>query len=67
MSEKMEKYAGRRAEMIYQDKNGKLTHRRIHVQSVSRNKVRAFDLNKRAPRVFEVDRILAVVPVDHAV
>jgi len=64
---KIEKYIGRVIEIIYQAKDGQLTQRRISVRSVISGKVRAFDVDKRAPRVFEVDRILSAMPVRGAV
>lgn len=58
----IEKCVGRSVVIIYHDGKGRFTKRRILVQSVSMGKVRAFDFDKRAPRVFDVDRILAVQP-----
>lgn len=57
------KYIGRIVEIIYQDRAGKLSQRRIRVQDVDDGKVRAIDLVKNAPRVFDVDRILSALPV----
>jgi predicted DNA-binding transcriptional regulator YafY len=62
-----EKYLNRVVDIVYQDKKGQFSKRRICVQSISDGKVRAFDVSKRAPRVFEVDRVLAVLPVGRAV
>ena len=56
------KYVGQTIEMIYQDRSGRLTQRRIRVLAVEGGKVRAYDLDKRAPRVFDADRVLAVQP-----
>lgn len=56
------KYIGRIVIIIYQDRNGQLTQRRIRVQAIADGRVRAYDHNKRAPRVFDADRILAVHP-----
>jgi predicted DNA-binding transcriptional regulator YafY len=58
-----EKYIDRVVEIIYQAKDGQFTQRRICVQSINAGKVRAYDLAKNAPRVFDSDRILAVMPV----
>lgn len=57
-----EKYLHRIVTIIYQDRHGQLTQRRIRVQAFDDGRVRAYDLGKRAPRVFDVDRILAVQP-----
>jgi predicted DNA-binding transcriptional regulator YafY len=57
------KYTGQTIEMVYQDRGGRLTQRRIRVRAVRADKVYAFDLNKREPRVFCMERILAIQPV----
>jgi predicted DNA-binding transcriptional regulator YafY len=62
-----EKYLNRVVDIVYQDKKGQFSKRRIRVQSITDGKVRAFDVSKRAPRIFEADRILAIVPVGRAV
>jgi predicted DNA-binding transcriptional regulator YafY len=58
-----EKYVRCIVEIIYQDGKGRITQRRISVRAVVSGKVYAFDVNKREPRVFVADRILAVAPV----
>ena len=60
---KMEKYTGRSVEIIYRDRLGRLTQRRIRVQAVHAGKVKAYDLEKLAPRLFDANRILALMPV----
>ena len=57
-----EKYLHRIVTIIYQDRNDQLTQRRIRVQSIADGRVRAYDLGKQAPRVFDAARILAVQP-----
>jgi predicted DNA-binding transcriptional regulator YafY len=59
----MHKFIGRRVEIIYMAKGGKLTQRTIHVLSVQGGVVRAFCLTSRAPRTFREGGILAVQPV----
>ena len=59
----MLKYTGCVVDMIYMDRNGRFTRRRARVISVQDGVVRAYDVVKRAPRVFVVSRIMAVVPV----
>jgi predicted DNA-binding transcriptional regulator YafY len=54
-----EKYIGRIVEIIYQGKEGQITQRVIRVRRIHDNKVAAYDIQKRAPRVFEISRILA--------
>lgn len=55
----MKKYIGRTVDIIYQDRHGQFSRRRVRVIAVQDNAVRAFDLVKRAPRVFRLDNILA--------
>lgn len=57
------KYVGRTVEIIYQDRAGKLTQRRIVVRSVQGDCVSAYDIVRGAYRVFKVDSILAMQPV----
>ena len=61
------KYVGRTIEIIYQDRSGRLTQRQIRVLAAESGKIRAYDMGKRAPRVFEAERILAAQPVQHHV
>jgi predicted DNA-binding transcriptional regulator YafY len=58
-----EKYIGRIVEIIYEGKDGQITKRAIRVQRIQNNKVAAYDIQKRAPRLFEIARILAAHPV----
>lgn len=58
----MKKYIGRTVEIIYQDQNGKLSQRRIKVESVRDGKLRAFCITSGAPRVFTIANILAAIP-----
>jgi predicted DNA-binding transcriptional regulator YafY len=59
----MNKYIGRVVEIIYLDRLGKVTQRKIEVRAIQGRVVRAYCLQQRAPRVFVIDRILAVAPV----
>ena len=54
----MHKYIGRTVDIIYLDKSGNFTQRRIRVRSVNDGIVRAFCTASGAPRTF-----LAVQPV----
>jgi hypothetical protein len=54
-----EKYVGKVVLVIYQDGKGVITQRTIRVKSIEGGKVRAYDFDKRQPRVFDVARILA--------
>lgn len=59
----MEKYIGRIVEIIYLGRDGRITQRRIEVREVTGEIVKAFCLERRAPRTFQVSCILAVQPV----
>ena len=59
----LDRYAGLDVEIIYQDKSRRISQRKIRIQSVRDGKVRAFDLEQKAPRMFAVEGILAYQPV----
>ncbi|WP_068785362.1 hypothetical protein [Paenibacillus phocaensis] len=59
----VEKYIGQTVEIIYVDRAGKITQRRIEVHDVRGGLVRATCLASRAPRAFRIENILAWVPV----
>ncbi len=59
----LEKHVGKMVEIVYVDRNGRITQRRIHIRSVRRGLVRAFCATSHAPRIFRADNILAVMPV----
>ncbi|WP_239617138.1 WYL domain-containing protein [Cohnella mopanensis] len=58
-----EKYIGQIVQIIYQDAKGKITQRTIRIRKIVDGKVFAYDLEKRAPRPFRMDRILSHFPV----
>jgi predicted DNA-binding transcriptional regulator YafY len=58
-----EKYIGHNVMIIYQDAKGQITQRTIRIRKIADGKVLAYDFDKRAPRPFRIDRILAVHPV----
>jgi predicted DNA-binding transcriptional regulator YafY len=58
-----EKYIGQVVVIIYQDAKGQITKRTIKVRRIVDGKVLAYDFDKRAPRPFRIDRILALQPV----
>ncbi|MCC3373025.1 WYL domain-containing protein [Cohnella sp. REN36] len=62
-----ERYIGRTVEMIYLDRQGQITQRVIQVRQIRDGRVLGWDLDKRAPRSFDVDRILAVRAVPRRV
>lgn len=59
----LSKYTGKVVEIIYMDRAGAITQRRIEIHAVRGNLVRAVCLKSGLPRAFRVDRILAVQPV----
>lgn len=59
----MEKYIGQMVEIIYMDRAGKITQRRIEVHAVRGGLVRATCLKTKSPRAFRIDQILACIPV----
>lgn len=56
----VERYVGRDVEMIYIDRHGRLTQRKVRLLGSSGGLVRGFCYGKRAPRAFKAERILAV-------
>ncbi|MNP79911.1 hypothetical protein D3C76_1778580 [compost metagenome] len=59
----MEKYIGRIVTIIYQDRSGAFTKRRIRVLAVDGNKVKAHCYTAGAPRLFVAERIMAIEAV----
>lgn len=59
----MQKYTGHIIEIIYLGQHGNITQRRIEVHSVTEAIIKAHCMQRNAPRVFRIDRILAVKPV----
>jgi predicted DNA-binding transcriptional regulator YafY len=58
----IEKYVGRTVEIIYLDRKGNISQRKIEVRSIKCGSVKAFCLEHHAPRIFRIKNILAVVP-----
>jgi predicted DNA-binding transcriptional regulator YafY len=59
----MEKYIGRVVEIIYINDSGKITQRKIRVNSIENGIVRAYCFQQRGPRVFKIGNILATYPI----
>ncbi|CAM3500230.1 hypothetical protein [Marinicrinis lubricantis] len=59
----MQKYVGRIIEIIYQDRKGQFTKRRIRVLRIDDVVVKAYCYAGRGPRLFYLDRILAIQPI----
>ncbi|WP_166238252.1 hypothetical protein [Paenibacillus turpanensis] len=56
-------YVGRTVELIYLDKKGAITQRRVQVVAVKDSYLLGFCSQKRGPRSFNFERILAASPV----
>lgn len=56
----MQKYIGNVIEIIYIDRKGRITQRKIEVLAVKDGRVRAKCLQSGAPRVFLEDNILSM-------
>lgn len=52
-----------RIEIVYQDKSGKITQRKIEVHSIYNGQIRATCLTKGLPRLFLYKNILAWQPI----
>ncbi|MGO0062631.1 WYL domain-containing protein [Brevibacillus fluminis] len=50
-------------EIIYLDRHGKTSQRKLRLQSICGNQVKAYCFVRRANRVFQIDNILAAMPV----
>ncbi|WP_410767830.1 hypothetical protein [Fontibacillus sp. BL9] len=59
----VEKYIGKTLEIIYIDRTGRVSQRRIEVHAVKGDLVRATCLKTGEPRAFRKSNILAFVPV----
>ncbi|AJS59186.1 hypothetical protein [Paenibacillus sp. IHBB 10380] len=53
------KYLGKIIEIMYMDQSGKITQRRIEVNSIRNGLIRATCLMTGSPRTFRIDNILA--------
>nr|WP_150959382.1 hypothetical protein [Aneurinibacillus sp. XH2] len=59
----MKKYVGQTIEMIYLDRKNRFTQRRVKIQAVDGQLIRAYCLEQQGPRVFRQENILAIQPV----
>ena len=58
----IDKYVGQIVEIIYLDRNGHISQRKIEVWSIKDSSVKAYCLENRAPRIFMIENILAIIP-----
>ncbi|WP_025853328.1 hypothetical protein [Paenibacillus ehimensis] len=58
-----QKYTGHMVEIIYGDRSGQFSKRRIIIRSVQPAFIRGYCMEREAVRCFAIDRIWAVQPV----
>ncbi|WJH36251.1 hypothetical protein MJA45_00175 [Paenibacillus aurantius] len=63
MRETFMRFIGRTVEIIYLDRNHKLSQRKVKVLSVDRHCLTAYCYERKAPRLFRKEQVLAVMPV----
>ncbi|KIV50612.1 hypothetical protein [Aneurinibacillus migulanus] len=56
-------YLGRTIEIIYLNRNGELSQRKVRLLSVKDGRIRAYCFKRRATRYFSVENVLAMRPV----
>jgi predicted DNA-binding transcriptional regulator YafY len=59
----MHKHIGQIIEIIYLDRSGKFSQRKIEVLAINGGFLRAFCLENKAPRSFRIENIMAVQSV----
>ena len=57
-----ERYVGKTVDIIYLDRTNRLSQRRIRVLSADRRVLSAYCCERKAPRVFRCENVLAVMP-----
>ncbi|WP_240415048.1 hypothetical protein [Paenibacillus periandrae] len=62
MEKEIIKHIGKTIEIIYMGVDGRISQRLIEVRSVKSDSVMAYCLQRKAPRVFRLDNILAIQP-----
>ncbi|HAF97564.1 hypothetical protein [Paenibacillus lactis] len=62
----MRNFIGEVIELIYIDRKGKITQRKIRLQGIRHNLIRATCLNTNQPRVFRMDNVLSWEPAKGA-
>ncbi len=56
-------HLGKTVEIIYVDRNGELSQRKIRLLSVKNGRVRAYCFTRKATRYFSAENVLAMRPV----
>ncbi|MBO9608479.1 MAG: hypothetical protein J7639_21175 [Paenibacillaceae bacterium] len=54
------RYVGNIVEVIYMDRQGRMTQRTVRIQSVKDDVLAVYCLERRAPRLLRAEQILAV-------
>lgn len=62
MMKELHRYKGREVIIMYLDRHNQITKRRIRIRSVDSSRFQAYCFERCAPRVFAIDRVLAVFP-----
>ncbi|WP_438351582.1 hypothetical protein ACP8HI_13630 [Paenibacillus sp. FA6] len=57
------KNVGQVVEIIYMDRSGKITQRRIEVNAIRNGLIKAICLKTGSPRTFRLDNVLAWQPI----
>jgi hypothetical protein len=63
MQRNLQRYQGRVVEMIYMDRQSRITQRKVRIHSFREKTVVVYCMERRALRWFRLDGILAAVPV----
>ncbi|RXT06328.1 WYL domain-containing protein [Ammoniphilus sp. CFH 90114] len=58
--------SGQPLEMIYLDRQGRITQRQILPYSITGDQMKAYCLTRRAIRSFLINHILSILPAKHA-
>ncbi|AQT83591.1 hypothetical protein ERICIV_02635 [Paenibacillus larvae subsp. larvae] len=59
----MGKYVGKTVEIIYLDRKGQITQRKVQIRSIHGSMVRAYCMLSKSVRTFKLENILAMHPV----
>lgn len=59
--------SGRVTEMVYVDRKGTFSERRVKLIKLQGEYVVAWDLNKQARRTFRIEQVLACLPINERV
>jgi predicted DNA-binding transcriptional regulator YafY len=63
LEKELNKYIGRIVEIIYQGSGRQITQRRIEIRSITGGIIKAYCLQRQAPRLFRIENILALQPL----